>query len=69
MKNNKYSYLGLQDMRNWDKKMAIIRRLGSSLRIQSVFLDFLKHKSDKHIEYYSYFFVVNYWHYIFFNNF
>ena len=41
-----------------------IRLLGSSLQIQSVFLDFFeqkpnrKHKSDNHIQFYSYFFVV-----------
>ena len=46
-------------------QMAIIRLLGSSLQIQSVFLDFFeqketKHKSDNHIQLYSYFFVVIY---------
>ena len=54
-------------------QMAIIRLLGSSLQIQSVFLDFFeqkpnrKHKSDNHIQFYSYFFVVIYCYYYIFN--
>src|SRR4029434_3271186 len=55
------TYLCLQYMSNCHQ-MAIIRLLGSSLQIQSVFLDFLNKnqteniKSDNHIQFYSYFF-------------